>query len=164
MLKTLTTIMLTLWGASETIQHSVELDDRIVFGASVENMTAVFSDVCTEFTRRDLDPEQLPIAKHSHVQVDCQNFQHRGKGRLAEFVFADGNLVFIWILTEAEEHDKHAEALRAAYGTPTHETESLTAFADHNVALRRDIPEFLYYSPEIAGMYRGWFDSMTKGQ
>ena len=74
----------------------------------------------------------------------------------------------IWSGTPEEgmlsSHRLHSTATHAhpgVYGAPTHDTAMFTAFADHNAALRRDIPEFLFYSQSIAPMYRGWFDQMA---
>lgn len=143
------------------LADSLDLPPGIEFGASPATLTGTFDELCESFQLRQLDPAELPIAQESHVQVDCRGFSHAGADRLAEFVFADDALAFIWILTEAAEEPTHLAALRQRFGTPTHDTPLFVAFADDQVALRRDVPEFLYYGEAIAPMYRGWFDQMA---
>lgn len=142
-------------------QDPLALDPRLVFGQSESELNPVFETLCERHDLVVLDPAELPIAQSRHEQVNCTGFHHAGRLREAEFVFADGALAFVWVLTEAEEEATHLAAMRASYGAPTHDTALFVAFADHNTALRRDVPEFLYYSDAIAPMYRGWFDQMA---
>ncbi len=137
------------------------LDPAIRFDASLSDLSATFDRLCTGYEARTLDPAELPIAEHSHVQVDCEGFDHAGAARLAEFVFADDRLAFIWVLTEASEEAGHLASMRAKYGEPSHDTPLVVAFTHERTALRRDIPEFLYYSDTIAPIYQGWFDQMA---
>ena len=134
------------------------------FGQSLTAMTPKFDSACERYEIRELDPASLPIAQNSHVQVDCDGFRHAGSTRLAEFVFADDSLAFIWVLTGAEEEEALLQQLKARYGQPTHDTALFVAFADDNLALRRDIPELLYYAEAVAPLYRGWFDQSASGQ
>ncbi|WP_203292543.1 hypothetical protein [Maricaulis parjimensis] len=139
----------------------LDLPAAIEFGAGLEALTPAFDTLCESYDVRTLDPAELPIAETSHVQIDCQGFDHAGAERLAEFVFADDQLAFIWVLTEASEESGHLSALSNRFGAPTHDTAGFVAWADDHVALRRDIPEFLYYGEAVAPMYRGWFDQMA---
>lgn len=145
-------------------QANIAPPDSARFGSSVAVMTPEFENKCDRYEVRQLDPAELPIAQTSHVQVDCSGFSHAGKKRLAEFVFADDRLAFIWVLTTAAEEETLLKLLRAAYGEPTHDTSLFVAFADDNLALRRDIPELLYYSQTVAPVYRGWFDQSASEQ
>jgi hypothetical protein len=135
----------------------------IEFGSSAQQMNTALEPMCANITMRSLDPAELPIAEHSHVQIDCDGFAHAGADRQAEFVFADDRLAFVWILTEAEEEPALLAHMVAEYGEPSHSTDMFIAFADQHTALRRDRPEFLYYSETVAPMYRGWFDQMAGG-
>lgn len=157
----LTSIALLTVAETDSAPIDVTRPDAIEFGASVDALTAMFESRCDTFDVRELDPASLPIAQSSHVQVDCHGFEHAGSARLAEFVFADDALAFVWILTEASEEADFLAAMQSVYGTPTHATAMFYAFADDHTALRRDIPEFLYYAESIAPMYRGWFDQMS---
>jgi len=160
-LTALASTALALAASPASAAGPLDLPAAIEFGASPAALGDSFDQLCESYQVRQLDPAELPIAQDSHTQVDCHGFDHAGRGRLAEFVFADDSLAFIWILTDASEEGTHLAALRAQYGTPSHDTPVFVAFADHNVALRRDVPEFLYYGEAIAPMYRGWFDQMA---
>lgn len=160
-LTALASTALALAASPASATSPLDLPAAIEFGASPAALGDSFDQLCESYQVRQLDPAELPIAQDSHTQVDCHGFDHAGRGRLAEFVFADDSLAFIWILTDASEEGTHLAALRAQYGSPSHDTPVFVAFADHNVALRRDVPEFLYYGEAIAPMYRGWFDQMA---
>tara|TARA_R110000868_G_scaffold2384_3_gene17623 strand:- start:7619 stop:8146 length:528 start_codon:yes stop_codon:yes gene_type:complete len=140
---------------------SIAAPAMMQFGASLDTMRAAFDAACETYDVRELSPADLPIATTSHVQVDCRGFDHAGAVRLAEFVFADDALAFVWVLTDASEETVLRAALEASFGTPTHDADAIIAFADSHTALRRDVPELLYYSPDIADMYRAFFDQMA---
>lgn len=137
------------------------LPEQFAFGATLEEMTPAFEKFCSTHEVRNRDVADLPVARHSHAQVDCHGFHHAGAARLAEFVFADGKMVFTWVLTEPSEHEQHLAALHQAYGEPSHTAPAFVAFTHHRVALRRDVPEFLYYGEDVAPMYQAWFDQMV---
>ncbi len=156
----LTLIAVPLVGCvhAQAMNANIAPPDSAQFGSSLAAMTNEFATKCERYDVRELDPAQLPIAETSHVQVDCHGFSHAGGKRLAEFVFADDALAFIWVLTTAEEEETLLKQLKATYGQPTHDTPLFVAFADDNLALRRDIPELLYYAAAVAPLYRSWFD------
>lgn len=140
----------------------VAIPALVDFSASVAGMRTVLEPVCTSLAVHEFDVADLPIAEHSHTQIDCTGFLHAGQPRLAEFVFADDVLAFVWILTtQAEEASLH-DALTARFGSPSHTAEGVIAYVDHQVALRRDTPELLYYSENFAPEYREWFDQMAQ--
>jgi len=162
-LLSLTAALAGLTACANAQTLDVSLDSRVAFDASLEAMTPVFDRVCAHYRVRELSIEDLPIAQNSHIQVDCNGFQHAGQAREAEFVFADDQLAFVWVLTDAAEEPGLLAQMHSTYGTPTHDTPMFVAFADDLTALRRDTPEFLFYSARIAPMYRGWFDQMAAG-
>ena len=127
------------------------------FGDSVEQHADYFSSHCTNTTLRELDPAELPLATTSHVQIDCEGFAYFGAERMAEFVFADGALTHVWILVDAGELAALQTDFEAGFGTPDHETDSFVAFNDNNAAIRRDIPEALYYGDAAAPLFHAWF-------
>lgn len=161
MLTLLAAALLATSACATATASDLSLDTNIRFDASLDALRPVFDQACTSWEAVTLDPAELPIAQNSHVQVNCQGFQHSGGARLAEFVFADDSMAFVWVLIDESELDGFAADLSSVYGDPTHDTAMFTAFADNNTALRRDIPEFLFYSDTIAPMYRGWFDQMA---
>lgn len=49
-----------------------------------------------------IEPVQLPGAK-KQSQIDCFGFEYFGAPRLAEFVFADDDLILTWVLVEEND-------------------------------------------------------------
>ena len=131
----------------------------IDFGASLAAMDDALDSHCDAKTTRETEPF-MPIHAVQH-QIDCEGFAYFGAARKAEFVFGDDALIFVWILTDKSEEADLERAFRKAYGEPTHVSPAFTAFADDNAALRKDIPEALFYSPAISEQYRAFFDSQT---
>lgn len=116
-----------------------------------------FSAMCTSHTARELDPAELPLATTSHIQVDCQGYDYFGDERLAEFVFADGALTHVWILVDAAELDALQSAFEAAFGSADAQTPGFAAFFSHRAAVRRDVPEALYYGATAAPLFEAFF-------
>ncbi len=127
------------------------------FGDSVEQHADYFSSHCETAITRELDPAELPLATTSHEQVDCDGFAYFGAERMAEFVFADGALTHVWVLVDANELTSLQDVFETSYGAPEHDTEGFAAFTAHNAAIRRDIPEALYYSDAAAPLFQAWF-------
>lgn len=116
-----------------------------------------FDALCERHTVRELDPSQLPLATNSHVQVDCEGFAYFGGDRLAEFVFADDALTHVWVLVEESELDALQSAFETAFGSPSREAPVFAAFFDVRAAVRRDIPEALYYGEAAAPLFEAFF-------
>ncbi len=133
--------------------------DVINFGASVAEMEAALEDECVSMETRETEPF-MPIHEKQH-QIDCAGFDYFGAPREAEFVFGDDALIIVWILTEKSEEAALEMAFTELYGTPTHTSGDFTAFADNQAAVRKDIPEALFYSPAISDQYRAFFDSQS---
>ena len=131
------------------------------FGESVEAHATTFESHCTSADVRELDPAENPMAQETLTQVDCQGFDYFGAPRLAEFVFADGALTHVWVLTTAEDNAGLRAAFEASFGAPSHDLEMVTAFIDHNAAIRLDPHEALYTSDAAAPLFRGWFDQVA---
>ncbi|MEO0881412.1 MAG: hypothetical protein AAFY34_01655 [Pseudomonadota bacterium] len=127
---------------------SVEKPDVIQFGATLEALTEDLEPLCSSLETRRFDPPRLPA--ETHDQIDCQGFGYFGDDRLAEFVFMDGTLQLVWILVDAEDLDGLEKRFAETYGARTHETDDVVAYADDFAAVRRDIPEALFYSESVA--------------
>lgn len=127
------------------------------FGQSVDALDAHFNQVCAHWDVQRFDPPEVPFAQESHQQVNCHGYDYAQGERLAEFVFVDGGLAFVWILVEGEELAQFAQDLSQEWGVPRVDNAMFAAFTQGHVALRRDVPEVLYYSPDYAPMFEGWF-------
>ena len=146
--------------AGAALANDVRKPDIIAFGASAAEMAIALEPYCRDQAMKTVEPPQIPgAAKQS--QLDCAEFNYFGAPRLAEFVFADDALTIVWILTDKSEESALITAFKAAYGDPSHDTPAFTAFADSLAAVRKDVPEALYYSQSVAAAYRGWFDQQA---
>ncbi|WDI32993.1 hypothetical protein PUV54_07255 [Hyphococcus flavus] len=132
----------------------------LTFGASAADMTAALETHCTEQNLREISPPSMPGVS-SQTQIDCEGFSYFGAPRLAEFVFGDDALTLVWILTEKSEEEALIAAFKNAYGAPSHETTMFTAFADDCAAVRKDVPEALYYAPAASDGFQAWFDQQA---
>lgn len=137
----------------------VEKPGVIDFGESVKAMEAALAPFCSSQSTRETE-RFFDYLKIQH-QIDCEGFEYFGAARNAEFVFGDDQLMIVWILTEKSDEAALEQAFRGAYGEPSHLTADFTAFADHNAAVRKDVPEALYYGDSVADQFRGWFDSQS---
>ncbi|GJL96438.1 MAG: hypothetical protein DHS20C06_02550 [Hyphobacterium sp.] len=116
-----------------------------------------FNAMCATHTERELDPSELPLATTRHVQVDCEGYEYFGSARLAEFVFADGALTHVWVLVHEAELDALQSAFEAEFGSPDAQAPVFSAFFDNRAAVRRDIPEALYYGEAAAPLFEAFF-------
>jgi len=138
-----------------------EAPETFRFGNGLEAHQALFGEACASVDVRELDPAQNPAAQETLVQVDCDGFDYFGAARFAEFVFADGALTHVWILTTPDDEAALREAFEAAFGAPSHDSEGFIAFTQANAAIRRDVPEALYYGEEVAPLFAAWFDQAS---
>lgn len=140
------TVGLVAWASH---QPSVKLPEVIDFGSPRQAMVQALQDYCSSIEEHTFDPPQVPEAT-THSQIDCQGFEYFGAPRLAEFVFADDELILTWILVDKSELAALETAFIARFGEPTIKSEDVTAFTDANAAVRKDVPEALYYADSVA--------------
>ncbi|WAT16919.1 hypothetical protein OZN62_08190 [Aurantiacibacter sp. MUD11] len=154
---TISTLALAI--STPAVAQDVALPDLVEWGGSAAAIEAALEGKCANgLTVRDIDTPFLPDTEQQ-VQIDCDGLEHFGAPRWAEFVIGDDRLQMLWIMVDSEEEDSAIEAMRAAYGEPTAESEMFVAFADANTAWRTEPAEFLYYSPELAEAMSAWFAS-----
>lgn len=120
-----------------------------------------FDAMCASHTVRELDAAEMPLAETSLIQVDCSGFDYFGAERLAEFVFADGSLTHVWVLVEESELDALQAEFEALHGQPDREAPVFAAFFGARAAVRRDIPEALYYGEAAAPLFEGFFNQQA---
>lgn len=134
---------------------SADTPDGFHFGAAPDAHD--FGAMCSSHMVRELDPAEMPLAETSHVQVDCRGFDYFGGDRLAEFVFADGALTHVWVLVEESELDALQAEFETLHGAPDREAPVFAAFFGARAAVRRDIPEALYYGEAAAPLFEAFF-------
>lgn len=134
--------------------------ETIKWGASAAEIEAALDGKCAKgFVNRPIDPPFLPNKPAKQVQIDCDGLDFLGAPRWTEFVIGDDKLQMVWVMVEADDKAKSVEALKAAYGAPSHDTDMFIAFARGRAAWREEPPEVLFYSEEIAPMIEAWFDN-----
>ena len=131
----------------------------IRFGAELTEIEAALKPLCKKLTTRRIDPpfRILRDIKYRQMQVDCDGFEFAGAPRWAEFVFADDLLEMVWIMTSAQDEKTLLERMIKENGAPDQQNQKFTAFTKGRMALRKDVPEVLFYSERLAPRVLPWF-------
>ena len=122
------------------------------FGATLTGTEAALKPLCKKLTTRRIDPpfRVLRDIKNRQMQIDCDGFEFAGAPRWAEFVFADDLLEMVWIMTSAQDEKSLLERMTKENGPPDQQNAKFTAFTKGRMALRKDVPEVLFYSERLA--------------
>ena len=137
------------------------LPDTIKFDESLNEARERLKSICDEISEDVISPAQIPNTKDRQLQLNCEGYQFQGKARKAEFIFRDGELMLVWILTTAEE-EKGLEGWMRAVAKPDFVASEFTAFTDQNMALRKVPHEVLFYSDAVAPMFKAWFSNAVE--
>lgn len=129
------------------------------FGAELVEIETELKPLCKKLTTRriDLPFRVLRDIKHRQMQIDCDGFEFAGAPRSAEFVFADDVLEMVWIMTTAQDEKMLLERMTRENGQPDQQNAKFTAFTKGRMALRKDVPEVLFYSERLALRVLPWF-------
>lgn len=94
--------------------------------------------------------------KNSNAQIQINSFgiPFAGFPRKFEVRFEDEKLNSIWILTAKEEEERIQQQLTNTYGNPIFTNEEWCFYKNWMVALRKDTPEVLFLSKELAKNYK----------
>ena len=132
---------------------SAERPEPLKFGGRFDDLRPMFEQRCA-FT--DLGQYEVWLLTQPEVQhqIDCYGIEFAGFPRKIEAVFGDGILQQAWILTGAGEESRVRDALEAAFGKATYTDERWEIFGQDRVMLRKDKPEVLMLSDELAPLYR----------
>lgn len=139
--------------------HRVEYADSATrpealnFGGRLEDLQPQFEADCA-YTH--LAQYQVWLLNKPNVQqqLDCFGLEYAGFPRKVEAVFGDGRLQQAWILTGSGEEDRVRQALLRSYGQAGFVNEEWEIFDDGRVMLRKDKPEVLMLSDELAPLFR----------
>ena len=132
--------------------------DVIRWGASTAELERALAGKCPKLNTRRIDPPFLSNVKTEQLQIDCDGFPFRHRGRHVEFVIRDGRLVMVWLMVAPEEQDGIVRDMRKALGPPTRSNGKYIAFEKHRTAWRFKPAEILFYSPELDSEVKPWFD------
>lgn len=92
-------------------------------------------------------------------QANCYNFPYAGFERKIEFVYGDGKLEVVWILTAKAEEQRVRELLIAEWGASTINNAVWEVFDGGRIALRKDTTELLILSEEMQPLYLDTFEN-----
>ena len=137
----------------------IKTPELIAFGQSVKSIKNKLKNACEHLKIQSIDPPEIPGTINTQTQLDCHGFEFAGKHRLAEFVFKDDALFLTWILIEADEIEMMEHNMKLTYGAAKYQNPTFSAFTQQRTALRKDVPELLFYSEEAAPQFEGWFQS-----
>ena len=144
--------------SQSVVSQSITKPEVIKFGDTKTNIMLALDSVCKIVNDEQVSPIELPTAKTSQSQVDCEKFKYAGKKRTAEFIFADDILDMVWILTDPEEEDTLIAGFTKLYGKPTHIKDGVTFFLNAGVAVRNDPHEVLFISDRLKASYKVWLE------
>lgn len=138
--------------------QSITKPDVLKFGETKSNIMMALDEVCKIGSDKQIKPIELPTAKNTQSQLNCEKFSYAGKKRNMELIFADGILDMVWILTLPEEEDTLIAGFTKLYGKPTHVKDDVTFFLNDGVAVRNDPHEVLFISDRLKGPYKEWLE------
>ena len=149
-------LLITIIQSFKSPDLNIEKPDVFAFGETKEDILKRMKGKCTSITEQNITPIQLPTAKSSQVQLDCEGFLFAGKKRKVELVFADNILDMVWVLTDANEEEYFIESYGKIYGKPTHKIEGATFFLNNGVGIRNEPHEVLFISDRLKEPYNQW--------
>ena len=162
MKKLLSLLLLISFSIHSTESIKLTLPKSLKFGQSLSDTELLLNQYCKKRSKFEINPPQIPGTKNSQVQIDCHNFNFAGKERLAEFVFKDNSLYLVWVLIEESELRGLEKNLLNKFKKPTYQSPVFTAFTSQHIALRKDVPEFLFYGEEASESFENWFKSAVE--
>lgn len=154
---------LFLWAIPEpnaspaTERRNATVPNLFTFGANRRILEPAIKALATVTTRERIDPPTLPTQPKRQTQINAYGFEYMGVPRKVEAIFADDKLALVWVLTGKGEEDRLRTALTESYGEPIFVSDTIEAFNDWTVALRKDKPEVLAIAPELIPMMKSFF-------
>lgn len=135
---------------------------------AVLNFTATFNaqrdsleDSCTPLLVESIEEVWLPNVPDEQLQANCFNLHFAGFDRKFEFVYGDGDLEVVWVLTAELEERRVRGLLQADWGPASISNEVWEVFGQGRISLRKDRPEILILSDEMIPLYLEEFENPT---
>lgn len=129
---------------------SVQIPEFVKMGSTIEEILPHIKEQSSMVHIEKL--KETP--SFSKTQVNGFGIEYAGFPRKFEFRFQNGELQKIWILTAKEEEKRLYENLNLEYGKPIFSNEDWDVFKDWTLLLRKDKPEVLLLSDELAQQFR----------
>lgn len=140
----------------DKIEHyvsDVATPQVLPFGANLMDALPLLEQQCKLSYVENIKKVWLANEPEKQTQVNCYGYDYAGFTRKIEAVFGDDILQQAWILTGKGEEDRIRQMLIKRYGEPEFVNEQYEAFNGWQVALRKDKPEVLMLSKELAGIF-----------
>jgi hypothetical protein len=129
---------------------SAKIPEFVVMGASLEELKPQFeakSLMISEEILDDSDP-------NAQLQINAFGIEYAGFPRKFEARFGDNKLNMVWVLTGKGEENRIREKLIEAYGQAIFSDDAWEAFHGWQIMLRKDKPEVLFMTKELAKYYK----------
>lgn len=137
-------------GQNDPIDPSVKIPEFLKMGASLEDLKPALEAASAFTYQQELDGND----PNAQLQIDCFGVPYAGFPRKFEARFGDGKLNMVWILTGKGEEDRLRNGLVETYGPALYTNEAWEAYNNWEVMLRKDKPEILLLTPQLAEYYR----------
>lgn len=136
-------------------QYNTEeaLPQVIAMGGTLTELSPLLDKASRFIDIQELDDSD----PNAQLQLDCFGIEFAGFPRKLEARFGDGRLNVVWILTGKEEEGRIRRHLTQAYGEAIYVNDDWEVFKDWQVLLRKDKPEVLVLTPEMAKFYKADF-------
>lgn len=129
---------------------SARIPDFIKMGGNLEQLKPKLENESILTTSRELDGSD----PNAQLQIDCFGVEYAGFPRKFEARFGDGKLNVLWILTGKGEEDRIRQKLINEYGAVIFKDDNWEVFNNWQVMLRKDKPEVLVLTEELAAFYK----------
>jgi hypothetical protein len=127
------------------------------FGKKLSEVKPLLEQHCKLTYLEHIDKVWLANKPAKQIQVNCFGYDFAGFSRKIEAVFGDDILQQAWILTAKAEEDRIRQMLTQRYGKPVYVSDDYETFNHWQISLRKDKPEVLMVSKELAGIFEKRF-------
>lgn len=129
------------------------------FELTLEQVLSQLQARCTPLQIENIEEVWLPNQPSVQTQANCFNFPYAGFDRKIEYVYGDGKLEVVWILTAKAEEQRVRQMLVSRWGAPIINNAVWEVFAGGRISLRKDTPELLLLSDNMLPLYREGFEN-----
>ena len=140
----------TLSAFATAKQHYATNNHELPFGQNLTKVLKKLEAQCSTVTVHENLDLEVPTATVSQTQIDCMDYKPIQHSGLSEWVFADGLLDIVWVLSPIDELEATKQTLDKKGILPDY---TLTGFADfyldRGFGFRYQPSEFLYFIPPL---------------
>lgn len=134
----------------ENLNTSGRIPDFVKMGGSLDEVRPNLERESNFTSSMELDGSD----PNAQLQIDCFGIEYAGFPRKFEARFGDGKLNVLWILTGNGEEDRIRQKLISEYGPVIFKDDNWEVFNNWQVILRKDKPEVLVLTEELAVFYK----------